>query len=220
MYYYVNIRNIVARPRELLHQLGRTLYLHPAWATRVEIARRLGTTSSALQPWLSWLMFHRALRFESERLLVDRPRLLTVLAAARMAHLRPADPFHSTLTGEQTHRELLQRQIPHVFGFFTAANQWAFYEERLDLHLYVDRGRMRDVQAALRRDTAVRERPVTVQLYVEATRTIPEIRRGPLAVTDVFQTILDLRAHPEGGAHADFLEKNVLPRWREKDATQ
>ena len=31
-------------------------------------------------------------------------------------------------------------------------------------------------------------------------------------VTTVFQTILDLRAHPEGGAHAAFLEAHMLDR--------
>lgn len=38
-------------------------------------------------------------------------------------------------------------------------------------------------------------------------------RRAP--ITDIFQTLLDLRARPEGGAPAGFREKNRLPRVRE-----
>lgn len=145
---------------------------------------------------------------------------MTLLTATRMTHIRPTAPFTTTLTLEEAHLALERARIPHVFGFFTAANRWAFFEDRQDLHAYVDRGRLRTAQAALSRKAPPRARPVTVQLYVEPLRSIPVVMRGSLPITDVFQTALDLRAHPEGGAHADFLEKNTLPRLRDPNAGQ
>lgn len=208
----------MGRPRELLPLLGRTLYLHPEWGTQTGLARRLNTTPSGVEPWIHWLSYHRAIRFESGRVHVDRPRLLTVLAAARMTNLRPVPPFTTTLSPTDIHDRLETERIPHVFGFFTAANQWSFFEPRSDCHLYVDRGRLRPVQRLLRQPAPTEQRPTTVQAYLEPLSAMTAISRGGLPITGLFETILDLRAHPEGGAHADFLEKNVLPRLRDKDA--
>jgi hypothetical protein len=210
----------MARRRELFPRLGRLLFLEPQWPNQSELARRLETTPSAIETWIHWLAFHRAIRFESGRIEADRPRLLTLLAAARTANLRPAPPFTTTRSTAQIQELLHEQQVPHVFSFFTAANQWAFYEPRDDCHLYVDRGRMGVLRRLLGQREPPRRHPTTVQAYLEPVATIQATQRDGLPITGIFETVVDLRAHPEGGAHAAFLEKNVLPRLRRTDGSE
>lgn len=210
----------MARPRDLFPRLGRLLYLEPEWGNQSVLARELGTTPSAIETWIHWMTFHRAIRFDGDRLEADRGRLLTLLTAARTTHLRPSPPFATNRSVDEIHDVLEAAGVRHVFGFFTAANRWSFFEPRDDCHVYVDRGRLGDLRDAIRPSGPVERRPTTVQPFVEPVSAIETLVRDGVPVTGLFETVVDLRAHPEGGAHADFLEKNVLPRLRRTDGSE
>lgn len=210
----------MARPRDLFPRLGQLLYLEPEWANQSALAQELGTTPSGIETWIHWMTFHRAVRFDGDRLEADRGRLLTLLAAARMTHVRPSPPFATNRSLDEIHDGLEAANVPHVFGFFTAANRWSFFEPRDDCHVYVDRGRLGDLRNAIQASETVERRPTTVQPFVEAVSAIETVVRDEVPVTGLFGTVVDLRAHPEGGAHADFLEKNVLPRLRRTDGSE
>lgn len=194
-------------------RLGELLYFERSWPDRAAIAHRLGIHRAILSPWLNLLFYHRAIA-ERDGLRVDRGRLVTLLTAHRMASLRPEAPFEAAVDAEEAHRLLQAAGIPHCLGFFSAANLWSFFEPRADVHVYVPRGRVSSVRAALDQRGPRSRRPATVQVYVEGLAGLGRAERAGAPVTSPFQTVIDLRAHPEGGAHAAFLESNLLPRLR------
>lgn len=197
----------------LFLSLGECLLRQPGWPDQAAIARAMSTSRSAIHPWVNHLLHHRALRFRGDRLEADRSRLMAVLTAHRIAAHRPEAPFRIALEPEAAHRALEGAGVPHCFAFFTAANQWAFYEPRRDLDLYVERGSLGRVREVLAPPPSrVRRAGGLAHPFLERVRAIPATARSGLPVTSPLLTVLDLRAHPEGGAHAAFLEEVVLPR--------
>lgn len=193
-------------------RLLEALYDRTQWQSQSALAAHLGTSASALTPWIQSLTFFRALMTERHGFRVDRDRLLRVLTAWRMADLRPARPFYSRSAVDEIGERLLGENIPYTFGFFTAANRYAFYEPRQDVQIYVAPGSVSVVRDVLEGGKQTDYRMVRVQLFEEPLSQIGSLTRGDVTVTTPIQTVVDLRAHPEGGAHAEFLAKNLLPR--------
>lgn len=197
--------------------LAEALFREEQWSSRSALAREIGTSPGALSTWADYLEFFRVLRDRPGGLEVDRRRLLSTLTAYRVANLRPERPARIQGDVEEVHERLDAQGLPHTFGMFTAANRWAFFEPHRDVHLYVDRGHRREVMAAL--DDLRASGPGAsgeLQMYVENLDALSSQDRQGLPVTSPLQTTIDLRAHPEGGAHADFLEENLLPRLQER----
>lgn len=203
------------RTGTLLMELAETLVSRTRWTNRREIADEMATNRGTLAPWLDYLDFFRAIRGTSEGLEVHLDQLLSTMAAYRTANLRPARPrpIHSDVF--RAHDRLVENDLDHVFCMFTAANRWAFFEPTSDVQVYVNRGDMSEATEALSASEPRGRRTGTLQIFLENLDGLSHQRREDLPVTSPLQTVIDLRAHPEGGAHADFLEKNLLPRLRE-----
>lgn len=205
----------MAPASSLLVDLGELLYSKQEWSSRAEIAQAMDVHQQVITPWLNYLEFFRATRKREGEVHVVEDRLLATLANYRAGNLRPERARPIEGEPSEIHTLLEEVGVPHAFGMFTAANRWAFYEPHLDVHLYVSRSDRGSVRDALN--------PVSpggsdggghLQVFHESLDGLATQDREGLPVTTPFQTILDLRAHPEGGAHADFLETNLLPRLR------
>lgn len=204
------------RTSTLLIDVTEALLERSTWPNRAEIARAVGTGQAALTPWLNYLEFFRVLRETGDGLEARRAPLLAILTAYRTANLRPERPMALRGDVHDVHDRLEAAGVAHLFGMFTSANQWAFYEAHRDVHVYLarsDRGAAVDALGDLLRDG--RSRGGELQIYLENLDALGHAARGDLPVTSPLQTVVDLRAHPEGGAHADFLERNVLGWERE-----
>lgn len=203
---------MVARSSELLLPLGHALYLRPRWPSRVAIAAQLRTSPGALNPWVQYLTFHRAVREADHGLAADPDRLLQVLTAHRVANLRPEAPLRIAMDAREAHALFEARGVPHSLAMFSAANEWAFFEPRRDVQLYVPRAALPQLRRVLASVPARGAGQGLLQAFAEDLDRLEVQRRGGLPVTSPFQTVLDLRAHPEGGAHAAFLQEKLLPR--------
>lgn len=205
----------MARSAELLLPLGQALFRQSRWPDRAALARAVGTSPGALAPWAQFLTFHRALRETASGVEADFDRLLGVLTAHRMANLRPEVPLDTVLDVRGVHAALQDRSVPHAFAMFSAANEWAFFEPRRDVHVYVPRSALPELRRSLGPGPRRGGGAGVLQAYVEDPVRLDVQSRTGLPVTGPFQTVVDLRAHPEGGAHAAFLQANLLPRLRE-----
>lgn len=198
--------------RTLLPRLIEALYGTPQWRSQAALAVELGTTASSLAPWIQSLTFFRALTPDEHGFRIDKDRLLRVLTAWRMADLRPSRPFYSKYSVDEIGERLLGKNIQYTFGFFTAANRYAFYEPRQDVQIYIAPGSVTAVRNVLAGEKQTDHRMMRVQLFEEPLRQIGSHRRDGVIVTTPLQTVIDLRAHPEGGAHAGFLAEKLLTR--------
>jgi hypothetical protein len=204
---------MVATPG-LLWDLGRLLHREPRWPSRAEVARALDTSPGALDPWFNLLEFHEAIRFDGG-LEVDRSRLLEFLAAERTAGLRPRPPASTAHGIDESHETLASEGIPHVFCMFSAENLWSHFEERPEVQLYVEREHAQSTRTLLE-PASHRARPVRpLRLFVEDLSRVGPLDRGGVPVTRPLRTVVDLRAHPQGGAHAEFMEQWLLDRREE-----
>lgn len=207
----------MARASTLVMELAEALFRRQTWQTRSEIASEVGRSQGTVSPWIDYLEFFHALRNTPEGLQVDQRQLLSTLTSYRVANLRPEKPV--TLYGDTdaVHERLVDAEIPHSFAMFSAANQWAFFERHRHVHVYVGRGTRREVLEATDGLLDERSGPAgQLQLYTENLDTLSTQDREGIPVTSPLQTTIDLRAHPEGGAHAEFLEENLLPRISEE----
>lgn len=168
------------------------------------ITRDLGVPSSTAGDWIRQLRFHRALVETPGGDRVDRPRLLSYLTSVRVAALSFVREVHVDGDVVAVSERLAEAGVDHAFGMLTAANEWAFTEPLRSLQLYVPRRRARDIADILP------EGDVRLDVFAENLDRLVLARRRGLQVTDAFLTLLDCRAHPEGGAHADFLARTVL----------
>lgn len=172
------------------------------------VARDLGIPPSTTAGWVRQLRFHRALAPTEDGERVDRPRLYAFYTAHRVSRLDPVAEIGTALGAEALAQRLKEEGIDCVAAMISAANRWAFYEDHRDVQLYVGR---RDVPRIRR---LVPPGPNRLQLFAERLDDLPTATR-PMRVTDPFLTMIDCRAHPEGGAYADFLDKNVFRRTRD-----
>lgn len=205
----------MAPASSLLVELGELLYRKQEWSSRAEIAAAMNLHQQVITPWLNYLEFFRATRGQGGDIHVSEDRLLATIANYRAGNLRPARPRSVQTEPGEIHDQLDDAGVPHAFGMFTAANRWAFYEPHRDIHLYVprsDRSTAREALERLRQERS--EGEGRLQVFHETIEGVATQDRENLPVTTPFQTVVDLRAHPEGGAHADFLETNLLPRLR------
>jgi hypothetical protein len=170
------------------------------------LAEELGVPTSTLQLWLRQLRFQRVLTPQGREDTVDQARLLQFFGAIRMARLNPSRTFATDDDAAAVSRRLRSAGIPHALGMLSAANEWAFFEPRRRIELYAPRSHL----AALHRELAEGRTPVDV--FEENMGELPTQERNRAQVTTAFVTVVDCRAHPEGGAHAHFLERNVLRR--------
>ena len=164
----------------------------------------LGVSPATVYDWIKQLRFQRAIVETVAADRVDRRRLLQVYTAHRMAELFPATELDVGAAGASA--TLARHGVAHALGLFSAANEWAFFESRGDLQLYVERSDVPRLRSLLPAG------PRRLQVFPERMSDLPVKQRGDLPVTGPFRTLLDLRAHPEGGAHAAFLETNLY-RW-------
>lgn len=195
----------------LLPHLMEALYRKPHWSNQIELARELETSSSAVAPWVRTLNFHRAISVRREGLMVDRDRLIRIYTSFRVATLRPVKPFGTPLDVESAKHQLDGANIDHIFALFTAANRYAFFEPRNEIQIYVKPGSLTSLRQAIATDKPGRG-DLLVQAFEEPLEGIAQTSRNGLAVTTPLQTVVDLRAHPEGGAHAEFLSEKLLPK--------
>lgn len=164
-----------------------------------------GVSTSTFYNWLGHLEFQRAVTRADGALTVDRPRLMSFYAAHRLVRARPEFQTTTGLSGPELVEHLGDHGHRNVaLGFLSAANEWAFMEPRRGTELYAGRETVR----RLRADLPPGNRPLTV--FAENWSELPRVPRGGVQTTGLFLTIVDCRAHPEGGAHASFLERELL----------
>lgn len=205
----------MARASSLLIDLGEVLYRRTRWSSRAEIAEAMDVHQQVITPWLNYLEFFRVTRERGDGIEVSEDRLLGTIAAYRTGNLRPERPSPITGDPEELRDRLEAADVPHAFAMFTAANRWAFYEPHNDIHLYIsrrDRTKVREAIDSLQPSSG--QGRGQLQVFHESIDGLATQQREGLKVTTPFQTVVDLRAHPQGGAHADFLENNLLPRLR------
>lgn len=191
----------------ILYRLAETAYRRPEWASRAELASYLGTSPSSINPWIWRLTWWRAAT-EGPTLRFDPNRVLQFASHYRLGALDPQPPIPTNLDAPSIRDAL--GDVPHVFCMFTAANAWAFFEPHPDHHVYVPRAALSRARAAL---PSLRSRARSVGqiiLYAEQIDSVPSTARADLRVTSLFQTMVDLRAHATGGAHAEFLRQLIL----------
>lgn len=177
------------------------------------LAREMGVPYTTLIEWWRHFEFHRALLVFADGVRVDRQRLLQVLVAHRVTRLTPRVSRGTSLAPREVSAALTAQGVPHALAMLSAANEWAFFEPRREIQIYVAAQDLTRARAAVPAD----ERgPYHVEMFSDNPAHLQIVRRGDLPVTGKFLTLLDCRAHPEGGAHASFLERNLI-RWG-KDA--
>lgn len=162
---------------------------------------------STFYNWFNQLQFQAVVTRRGSGFIVDRRRLIQFYAAHRVVRCRPA--FEATVgtSGAQLLQHLQEQGHKNTaLGFLSAANEWAFFEPRRHTELYVGRQGI----SALRNSLPPGDHPV--QIFTENWGELPLANRPP-ARTNLFLTITDCHAHPEGGAHAAFLERELL--WRD-----
>ena len=196
----------------LLPRLAESLFRGETWPSQAAIAESVGAAPGSLHPWLQALVYQRVLLSDDNGFRVDRDRLLRYFSAVRIAAMRPVRAFTTSLQPEEIHARLTEAGIAHAFGFFTAANLYAFFEPRREIQLFIAPGSREAVRLASAGRNLVGDDSMRVEPFEEPLSQLGILARAGLPITAPLQTVLDLRAHPEGGAHADFLEKNLLPR--------
>ena len=190
----------------LLYRLADAVYRVPEWTNRVELAHHLGTSPSSLNPWIWRLTWWRAVT-EGPNLRFDPNRVLHFASHYRLGTLDPQPPISANLDVAALHDAL--GEIPHVFCMFSAANTWAFFEPHSDSHVYVPQAALPRARRAIPATTSRARNTAHAFLYADRVDTIPTTTRANLPVTTLFQTMIDLRAHATGGAHAEFLRQMV-----------
>lgn len=173
------------------------------------LATQLDIPYTTVVEWWRHLEFHRALLVAPREITVDRARLLQILTAHRIARLSPSSTRTVSMDAREIARVLARENVPYALGMLSAANEWAFFEPRRSIQLYVPRQALADVRRLVPYEE---DAPNELQIFRENLAHLPTQRRGNVLVTSAFQTLLDCRAHPEGGAHAAFLESQVM-RW-------
>lgn len=173
------------------------------------VAAEVDVPYTTLIEWWRQLQFQRAILDSSGGARVDRPRLLQVLTAHRIARLTPRFARRVAMDGHVASAILASQGIPHALAMLTAANEWTFFEPRREIQLYVPAARLTDVRRLLPAETGA---PFSLEVFSDNPEQLPVVERNGVPVTNPFLTLLDCRAHPEGGAHANFIERNVI-RW-------
>ncbi|MHB8586218.1 MAG: hypothetical protein ACYDDF_10355 [Thermoplasmatota archaeon] len=193
-------------------RFGEHLARHPVLgaATARTMASTLHVPYTTLIEWWRHMEFHRAILVSGQGTQVDRPRVLQILAAHRIAQLTPATTRRISTDAAASARALRQGGVPHALGMLSAANEWAFFEPRRSVQLFVPPAHLSQARHLLPSDP---NGPIQLELFRENLSRILTQRRGDLTVTTPFQTLIDCRAHPDGGAHASFLETQVI-RWQ------
>lgn len=171
------------------------------------VATTLGIPYTTLIEWWRHLEFHRAIFSSSSGNRVDRPRLLQVLTAHRVARLTPRLTRALAVDAHRASRILAREDIRHALAILSAANEWAFFEPRRDIQIYVAAADLTRVRNALPSEP---DGPFRLEVFSDNPVHLPVATRGGIPVTSQFLTLVDCRAHPEGGAHANFLERNVI----------
>lgn len=170
------------------------------------IAAELEIPYTTLIEWWRHFEFQRALIASPAGIQVDRPRILQVLTSHRLARLTPRFDRTIGMDARTASTILEERGIPHALGMLSAGNEWAFFEPRRDIQIYVAAGMLTRVRAAL----PAAPSGFRLEVFSDNPEQLPIVTRGGVPITSQFLTLLDCRAHPEGGAHANFLERNVI----------
>lgn len=196
-------------------QLGEVLAEASGGPVRLaSLLQRIDAPRSTAQTWLRQLRFQQAIIDGPKGTRIDRLRLLQVMSAHRLARITPLAEVPTSLGPQEISGILGDEGIGHALAMLSAANEWAFFEPRREMQVYVSRAQASRLPRILPRG----ER--TLQVFGENVASLQAAghvkERGNVRVTCPFLTVVDCRAHPEGGAHADFLERNVL-RWRTKE---
>ncbi|MBI4392653.1 MAG: hypothetical protein HY556_02495 [Euryarchaeota archaeon] len=197
---------MAGRSRGFIHYCERLFLETDAPVRSTRLWHEPGTTASTVHQWIRHLRFHRVMTPVDGGHRIDRVRLLQVLAAHRIARIQPVHEGAVALDARGFSQVLSQRRIPHALCMLSAANEWTFFEPRYAIDVYVRRADAPRVRALT---TVGRYR---VNLYAENLGEVPTRERDGVPITDLFQTLIDCRAHPEGGAHAQFLERVLLDR--------
>lgn len=173
------------------------------------LSQALDIPYTTVVEWWRHLEFHRAILVAPRDVRVDRARLLQVLTAHRVARLSPSSVRQVSMDARGIARALTRASVPFALAMLSAANEWAFFEQRRSVQIYVPRQALADVRRLVPQED---EGGVRLEIFRENLAHLPTQRRGSIPVTTQFQTLLDCRAHPEGGAHAAFLESQAI-RW-------
>lgn len=192
-------------------RLGETLANVEGAIQASRLQATVGVPRSTFQSWLRHLRFQRALLDSPRGYRVDRARLMQVLTAHRVTQLAPAAEIPTSLGPQEISAILARERISYSLCMLSAANEWAFFEPRREMQVYVQRAQA----ARLARLLPPGER--LLQVFAENVQSLDRAEhvktRGAVRVTCPFLTALDCRAHPEGGAHASFVERVIL-KWR------
>lgn len=195
-----------------LYRVARFFLTNPDPCTLSTIAERTGVPRSSLTQLVRWLRYHRAVRARDGQYTADPGRMLDLLASARRPDVVPA----RTLTTDHDEAELSHVLdgvgVDHVLAYLTAANLHLFYQPERRIMVAVERGQATQARRVLTdgdQPVEIFERDMS---HVHAT-TDPEGRR----FTDLIETAIDVRAHPDGGPYATLLEEALAGRRQGND---
>lgn len=202
----LNTKDMRTRERAFL-RLGQSLATRGEEPVRLATLRaKLEVSPSTLHGWVQQLRFQRALTQTNGGYQVDRARLLAFYTANRIARIAPITEIPVGLSAQRLSDLLRREGIPHALAMMSAANEWAFFEPRRTVELYLDRRIVPRVRDLLPAGDGM------AHFFHENLDDLPVATRARRPVTDLFLTVIDSRAHPEGGAHADFVDRNILQR--------
>ncbi len=173
------------------------------------LAAELDVPHSTVLEWWRHLDFHRAILTRGRTVTADRARLLQVYTAHRVSRLTPAQTRVIDFDASALARALTDAEVPYALAMLSAANEWAFFEPRRSIQLYLPRAGLSRMR---RFAPPASNGSYQLEVFVETLDNLPHQTRGGIRVTSPFQTLIDCRAHPEGGAHAAFIETQVM-RW-------
>jgi DNA-binding CsgD family transcriptional regulator len=171
------------------------------WESQRQIADAADLTPPQVNVVLHHLQFQRLAKIRSEGVLIDRHALQEFFVNLRRTRLAPV----AEVRAEKTAAELQADGGRAVLGLFTAANLHAPFENRNAIDVIVPPGTGRGFAAGVRQA----EGTVTVRVFEDSLKSLETARRPEGVLTSPLQTILDLKAVPEGSRFARFLASNA-----------
>jgi len=219
LYCYDDGRNMPPVRSDQFVRFGEHLARHTELgdSSAQALSQELDIPYTTVVEWWRHLEFHRAILVAARDVRVDRARLLHVLTAHRMARLSPSGVRTVAMDPREIAHALTRGSIPFALGMLSAANEWAFFEQRRSVQIYAPRHALSDIRRLVPSEGGG---PIRLEVFRENLAHLPVVRRGGVPITSAFQTLLDCRAHPEGGAHAAFLESQMLGRESEPRLTK
>lgn len=183
-----------------IQRIARFLLLGPRPFTINLIGELIQVPQPSVYEITRWLKYHRAIVQEGGYWVPDAHRLLGLVASTRRGDVVPARTLSTDGDAVRVHQILDRHQVRHAFGYLTAANLHLYYQPEPRIQLLVPSNQVTTARRALPEG----DRPVEIYAR-DLEHTGTQVLADGLPATDLLETAIDVRAHPDGGPHADIL---------------